>query len=84
MKAHTVDNKIISYLPYLSEKEKKAVLSVVKTFVEDEKEETELSEEHLNELDKRWEDYKNGVGKNYSWEDTKNRLIKKNKASKNK
>lgn len=31
----TIDNQILSYLGYLSEKKKKAILSVVKTFAEE-------------------------------------------------
>lgn len=77
MKENTVDKKIISYLPYLSDKEKKAVLSVMKTFAEDEKGGIEFSEELIEELDRRWLEYKNGKGKSYSWEDLKKRLKQK-------
>ncbi|HVD99645.1 MAG TPA: addiction module protein [Cytophagaceae bacterium] len=83
MKPESVDHKIISSLPYLSEKEKKAVWSVVKTFAE-ENESFELSEEQLAELDKRWKEYKNGTAKLYSWEEVKNRLQKKTKSTRNK
>ncbi|MFI5163968.1 MAG: hypothetical protein ACHQHP_01840 [Bacteroidia bacterium] len=32
---NTIDNQILSYLGYLSEKKKKAILTVVKTFAEE-------------------------------------------------
>ncbi|MBI4945898.1 MAG: hypothetical protein HY840_05800 [Bacteroidetes bacterium] len=33
--ANTIDNQILNYLGYLSEKKKKAILTVVKTFAEE-------------------------------------------------
>ena len=59
MKKIAIDKQINSYLPQLTIKQKKAVLTVVKTFAE-KQDEDEYSEEFKNELDSRYEEYING------------------------
>jgi hypothetical protein len=56
--ATLLDKEINAYLPLLNEQQKKAVLTVVKTFVEETG--TEYAEGFKKELDSRYEDYKNG------------------------
>ncbi len=61
MTASAIDKQISNYLPQLTVKQKKAVLTVVKTFAEEQDEETnEYSEAFKNELDNRFEEYING------------------------
>ena len=59
MEKIAIDKQINSYLPQLTIKQKKAVLTVVKTFAE-KQDEDEYSEEFKNELDSRYEEYING------------------------
>lgn len=83
--AKSIDNKIISYLSYLSATQKEALLNIARSFNKDKKsalEESMLTKEQLQELDKRWLAYKNGEGINYSWDETKARILKKIKALK--
>ncbi len=54
----SIDKQINNYLPQLTANQKKAVLTVIKTFVEDE--DVRYSEEFKKELDSRYEEYKNG------------------------
>lgn len=54
-----IDKKINSYLVQLTEKQKKAVLTVVKTFAE-ETEASGYSAAFKKELDSRYDEYKNG------------------------
>jgi hypothetical protein len=76
MKAASIEKQINNYLPQLTVNQKKAVLTVVKTFVEDQDENTnDYSEEFKNELDSRYEEYING-GKLVS-ETEANQRIKK-------
>jgi alpha-amylase/alpha-mannosidase (GH57 family) len=57
----SIDKKITNYLGQLTDKQKKAVLSVVKTFAEEQEYiHEEYSNELKQELDNRYEAYKNG------------------------
>ncbi len=57
----SIDKKINTYLGQLNDKQKKAVLTVVKTFAEDQEPEgEEYSHELKQELDEAYEAYKNG------------------------
>ncbi len=76
METSGIDKQINSYLPQLSVRQKKAVLTVVKTFAEEQEEETiEYSEDFKNELDSRYEEYING-GKLVSEEKANKRISK--------
>ncbi len=57
----SIDKKINTYLSQLNDKQKKAVLTLVKTFAEDQEPEfEEYSDELKRELDEAYEAYKNG------------------------
>ena len=67
----SLDKKINSYLGQLNDKQKKAVLGVVKTFAEEQEPEfEEYSDELKKELDEAYEAYKNGEPA-VSWEEVK-------------
>jgi hypothetical protein len=57
MSTSAIDRQINNYLPQLTIKQKKAVLTVVKTFAE---ETNDYSDEFRKELDNRYEEYING------------------------
>ena len=73
MEATSIEKQINNYLPQLTVKQKKAVLTVVKTFVEDEI--TNYNDDFKKELDSRYEEYLKG-GKLVS-ETEANKRIKK-------
>ncbi len=73
MQPASIDKQINNYLPQLTANQKKAVLTVVKTFAE--QEENDYSEEFKKELDSRYDEYING-GKLVS-EKQANQRIKK-------
>ncbi len=79
--ATTIDNQINSYLSLLNLRQKKALLTVAKTFVE-EQQESAYSDEFKAELDSRYEEYKNG-GKLISEAVANRRLDKIIKGGKN-
>lgn len=63
-KMGTTDQQILNYLGYLSEKKKKAVLSVVKTFAEETITLWDLMPDEVrNDLEKSIEQSKAGAGK---------------------
>ena len=74
MEAATIEKQINNYLPQLTVKQKKAVLTVVKTFAEDEST-NDYSEDFKKELDNRYEEYKNG-GKLVSEKEANQRIKK--------
>jgi hypothetical protein len=74
MEATSIDKQINNYLPQLTVKQKRAVLTVVKTFADDENI-NDYSDEFKKELDSRYEEYLNG-GKLVS-EAEANKRIKK-------
>jgi len=55
----TLDRQINDYLGILNVRQKKALLTVAKTFAE-EQPENDYSDEFKAELDSRYEEYKNG------------------------
>jgi hypothetical protein len=59
MDAAKIEKQINSYLPGLSLQQKKAVLTVVKTFASESQSER-YDEEFKKELDSRYEEYLNG------------------------
>ncbi|MBG9374748.1 hypothetical protein I5907_00750 [Panacibacter sp. DH6] len=59
--AKTLDKEIAEYLPRLNEKQKRTVLSVVKTFMKDQQDWwDEISEEQQNAIDKSLAEMKAG------------------------
>ena len=59
MEATSIEKQINNYLPQLTVKQKKAVLTVVKTFATDENT-NEYTDKFKKELDSRYEEYLNG------------------------
>ncbi len=55
----TLDKQINNYWGILNTRQKKALLTVAKTFAEDQRE-NDYSDEFKAELDSRYEEYKNG------------------------
>jgi len=74
----TIDKQIASYLTELNTIQKKAVLSVVKAFAVEEKDDFE------KEMNKRFAEMESGAVKGYTLEEAANRARKAYKASKSK
>jgi hypothetical protein len=72
MASATIEKQINNYLPQLSANQKKAVLTVVKTFAE---EYDDYSDQFKRELDSRYEEYING-GKLVSEKEASQRIKK--------
>jgi hypothetical protein len=70
--AKPIDKQITDYLSLLNDKQKQAVLTVVKTFAE-ESDTIEYNEEFKKELEDRYEEYKK-TGKVVSEADAKRRI----------
>jgi hypothetical protein len=63
----TTDQQIVSYLSFLSEKKKKAVLSVVKTFAEETLTLSDLMPDEVKkDVEKSLEQSKKGMGRLHS------------------
>lgn len=75
MNAGSIDSKINGYLSVLSLEEKKAVLTVAKTFAASRQNESGYSEEFKRELDDRYEEIM--AGKNMIDEEEVNKRIQK-------
>ncbi len=75
---NTVDKQISSYLKRLNMEQKKRVLTLLKSYVE------ENAEKHTfeKELERRISDYESGRGKVYTMEEIEPLLIKKLKLKK--
>ena len=67
----TLEQQINNYLSVLNVRQKKALLTVAKTFAEEQA--NEYSDEFKAELDSRYEEYKNG-GKLVNEEDVNKRI----------
>ena len=64
------DKKIISLLPSLSTKQKKVILSVVQTFIEDEEVDIWQDKDFVKEMDRRFAELESGEDKGYTIEET--------------
>jgi len=64
---NSIDKKITTLLPSLSTSQKKAVLGVIKSYVEDNPREDEL---FIKEMDRRTAEYESGKVKGYTFEET--------------
>ncbi len=73
--ATAIDKQINAYLVQLSPKQKKAVLTVVKTFVEEPEEDLSpwKDADFVAEMDRRVAELESGKVKGYSWEEVKQR-----------
>lgn len=73
----TIENKVLSCLSHLSTANKKVVLSVAETLAKaEEPEESYLTSEQVEELDRRWDEYKKGKMKVHDWASIKKDLEK--------
>ena len=77
----TLDKEIRDYLPRLSSRQKQTILTVVKTFAEEDEEEILNDELFLAELDKRFSEMEHGRIKTFSLEEVEEeaRLFSKKK-----
>lgn len=77
----TLDKEIRDYLPRLSSRQKQTILTVVKTFAEEDEEEILNDELFLAEMDKRFSEMEHGKIKTFSLEEVEEeaRLFSKKK-----
>jgi hypothetical protein len=77
----TLDKEIRDYLPRLSSRQKQTILTVVKTFAEEDDEEILNDELFLAEMDKRFSEMEHGKIKTFSLEEVEEeaRLFSKKK-----
>ena len=72
--ATAIDKQITRYLMQLNDKQKKAVLTVVKTFAEEQEENGAWTDEaYTKEMNKRLAEYESGEQKGYTLEQTEAR-----------
>ncbi len=86
MSEASLDKQINNYLAQLNTKQKKAVLTVAKTFAEEREEDYNpwKDEGFVTKLDKRIEELERGEEKGYTWEEVKQRARQSLKAKKGK
>lgn len=79
-----IEKQLQTYLTCLSEKNKIIVLNVAQALAKETEQESnfELSAKEIELLDKRWDAYKKGQTKVYSWEEVNKELTKKLKTAK--
>lgn len=79
-----IDSKLQTYLTCLSEKNKIIVLNVAQALAKETEQESnfELSAKEIELLDERWDAYKKGQTKVYSWDEVSKELTKKLKTAK--
>ncbi len=82
--ATAIDKQINEYLVQLSPKQKKAVLTVVKTFVEEPEEDLSPWKDagFVAEMDKRIAELESGKTQGYNWEEVKQRARQTSKTKK--
>lgn len=78
MAATTTEKQINNYLGQLSDRQKKAVLTVVKTFAENQTNEKDIwdDKDFIAEIERRTEELESGKVKGYGWEEVKQRARK--------
>lgn len=83
--ATALDKEIANYLVQLNTRQKKAVLSVVKTFVEEQEQESFWKDKQfIAEMDRRVGELESGMVAGSSWEDVKQKARKSVKTAKRK
>ena len=83
--ATALDQQIANYLIQLNTKQKKAVLTVVKTFAEEQEAESPWKDKSfIAEMDRRVAELESGKVKGYSWEEVKQRARQSLKSGKRK
>ncbi len=80
----SIDREITHYLPRLSNRQKETVLTVVKTFAEEEKEGLWKDKNFIAEMDRRFEEMKNGNVKTFSLEEVETEAAQSYRRSKKK
>ena len=81
--ANSIDKKIVTLLTGLNIQQKKAVLTVVKTFAQEKAEEWQ-EEEYMKEMNSRFSDYETGKVKGYTIQETISAAKKSYKSRQNK
>lgn len=72
MNTAIIDRQINNYLEHLTAKQKKAVLTVVKTFAEEQEEYDHWKDkEFFAEMERRSKEMESGAVKGYTWEEVK-------------
>jgi putative addiction module component (TIGR02574 family) len=78
--ATKLDKQINEYLIQLNDKQKKAVLTVVKTFAEEQESDLWEDSAFIAELDRRTAEYENGKAKILTLDELETRVRKANKS----
>jgi putative addiction module component (TIGR02574 family) len=75
MGAITIEKQISNYVVQLSPKQKQAVLTVAKTFAEEQNAETNIwnDKDFIAEIERRTAEMESGKVKGYTWEEVKQR-----------
>ena len=81
--ANSIDKKIVTLLTGLNIQQKKAVLTVVKTFAQEKADEWQ-EEEYMKEMNSRFTDYETGKVKGHTIQETINAAKKAYKSRQNK
>jgi len=81
-----LDRRISNYLTQLNSRQKKAVLTVVKTFAEEQDQESSLWKDpgFVAEMDRRMAELESGKVKGYTWDEVKQRARNSTKPKKRK
>jgi hypothetical protein len=67
MRTTHIRQQLHDYIDAAEDKKLKAIYTLLENEIADD---SLLSVEQKNELDKRYADYQNGIGKTYSWDET--------------
>jgi putative addiction module component (TIGR02574 family) len=67
MRTTQIRQQLHEYIDTAEDKKLKAIYTLVENDIADE---FELTAEQKKELDRRYDDYMNGVGETYTWEET--------------
>jgi len=73
------ETEIIQYMGKMNDEQKELLLNVAKNFVAAEETPVCLTKEVMDAIWKDREDYMNGIGKNYSWDEVKAEILNKRK-----
>lgn len=82
MEAHKLETEFPLYWSRLTDVQKESVFFVVKNFAAENERNSPavtIPKEVMDEIWKNREDYMNGVGKNYSWEEVKDYILNRRK-----
>lgn len=70
----SIQNQIIELVPFV---ENKKILKAIYAILEQEAVLPKLSQEQMDELDRREESYLSGEGKSYTWQEVQDRILGK-------